>query len=567
MDNRLQLGEDWALPLEALIGKRVAVLGKSGSGKTNTLAVLAAALLGAGVPVIVVDAMGQFAGLRQVAPVLVAGAEDSADVPLTATTAARLARIVFDHRLSVVLDSSSLPAAEEVPTIAAFLTTFWDLVRLQNPQAGLSPWALIIDEAQTYIPESRQVATSDALIDIAKRGRHRKLTLLLATQRVASARKDVLTQCNLILSHRVMMGQDVEFLGEVLPVSKKEIGTLMRGFPTGRAILVGDADVMDSGDDYRTVQIHRSDVLRDDGRRQHSAPSPHAPMGRLPDDVLADLRQALTEPTPQSEPAASTGSQPDQLHEVIRNLQQRLAQAEAQVVTVPAIDETTIRELEARAEMIRSAAESMTELGEAILTALNQVGTMAAKRAASSATPTAFEAHPMARSTPVHTPPPSGDLPTGAAKVLRTLVSHYPAGFTLAQVGLLTGYSVSGGFFVSNWKLLRERGLVTGNNVFRATEAALSLFGAERPRPQTLQERRDMWRLALPSDGHRRVFDTLYQHHRTGIRKVDLAAATNYEAGAGRFGEILSTLRNNNLMVIRDGRLFPNSDLYAEGQS
>lgn len=559
MDNRLLLGEDWSLPLDALIGKRVAVLGKSGSGKTNTLAVLAAALLGAGVPVIVVDAMGQFAGLRQVAPVLVAGAEDSADVPLTATTAARLARIVFEHRLSVVLDSSSLPAAEEVPTIAAFLTTFWDLVRLQNPQAGLSPWALIIDEAQTYIPESRQVATSDALIDIAKRGRHRKLTLLLATQRVASARKDVLTQCNLILSHRVMMGQDVEFLGEVLPVSKKEIGTLMRGFPTGRAILVGDADVMDSGDDYRTVQIHRSDVLRD----AHSAPSPHAPMGRLPDDVLADLRQALTEPTPPSEPVASTGSQPDQLHEVIRNLQQRLAQAEAQVVTVPAIDETTIRELEARAEMIRSAAESMTELGEAILTALNQV--LAAKR---QATPTAFEAHPMARSTPVHTPPPSlGELPTGAAKVLRTLVSHYPAGFTLAQVGLLTGYSVTGGGFLNNWKFLRERGLVEGSSVFRATAAALSLFGAERPRPQTLQERRDMWRQALPSDGHRRVFDALYQYHRTGIRKTDLALETNYEAGAGRFGEILSTLRNNNLMVIRDGRLFPNSDLYAEGQS
>jgi hypothetical protein len=554
MDNRLQLGEDWALPIDALIGKRVAVLGKSGSGKTNTLAVLAEALLGAGVPVIVVDAMGQFAGLRQVAPVLVAGAEDSADVPLTANTAGRLAEIVFANRLSVVLDSSSLPAAQEVPTIAAFLNTYWDLVRRQNPQAGLSPWALIIDEAQHYIPESRQVATSDALIDIAKRGRHRKLTLLLATQRVASARTDVLTQCNLILSHRVMMGADVEFLGEVLPVSKKEIGTLMRGFPTGRAILVGDADVMDSSDDYRTVQINRSDVLRD----AHAAPSPHAPMGQLPANVLNDLRAALTEPTPES----AADRQPDQLHEMIRNLQQRLAQAEAQVVTVPVIDESTIRELEARAEMIRSAAESMTELGEAILTALNQV--LAAKRVQQPAEPaTVYEAHPMARSTP----PATGDLPTGAAKVLRTLVNHHPAGFTLAQIGLLTGYSVSGGSFTGNWKLLRERGLVEGSTLFRASEAALRLLGAQRQRPATLAERVQMWRGALPSDGHRRVFDALVNHHRYGISRTDLAETTNYEAGAGRFGEILSTLRNNNLMIVREGRLFANPDLYAEGQS
>lgn len=552
MTELLQLGEDWALPIDALIGKRVAVLGKSGSGKTNTLAVLAEALLGAGVPVIVVDAMGQFAGLRQVAPVLVAGAEDSADVPLTANTAGRLAEIVFANRLSVVLDSSSLPAAQEVPTIAAFLNTYWDLVRRQNPQAGLSPWALIIDEAQHYIPESRQVATSDTLIDIAKRGRHRKLTLLLATQRVASARKDVLTQCNLILSHRVMMGADVEFLGEVLPVSKKEIGTLMRGFPTGRAILVGDADVMDSSDDYRTVQINRSDVLRD----AHAAPSPHAPMGQLPANVLDDLRAALTEPTPEPAP----DRQPDQLHEVIRNLQQRLAQAEARVVEVPAIDESTIRELEARAEMIRSAAESMTELGEAILTALNQV--LAMKRSQQPAEPwVLYQSHP----TPVHTSPPSGDLPTGAAKVLRTLVNHHPAGFTLAQIGLLTGYSVSGGSFVGNWKLLRERGLVEGTTLFRATEAALRLLGAQRQRPATLAERVQMWRQALPSDGHRRVFDALVNHHRYGISRADLADTTNYEAGAGRFGEILSTLRNNNLMIVRDGRLFANPDLYAEG--
>lgn len=552
MTELLQLGEDWALPIDALIGKRVAVLGKSGSGKTNTLAILAAALLGAGVPVIVVDAMGQFAGLRQVAPVLVAGADEGADVPLTANTAGRLARIVFANRLSVVLDSSSLPAAQEVPTIAAFLNTYWDLVRRQNPQAGLSPWALIIDEAQHYIPESRQVATSDTLIDIAKRGRHRKLTLLLATQRVASARKDVLTQCNLILSHRVMMGADVEFLGEVLPVSKKEIGTLMRGFPTGRAILVGEAELLQSNDDFRTVQINRSDVLRD----AHAAPSPHAPMGQLPANLLDDLRAALTEPTPETAP----DRQPDHLHEVIRNLQQRLTMAESRVVEVPAIDEATVRQLEASAELIRSAAESVNELGEALLTTLNQV--LAMKRSQQPAEPaTVFEAHPMARSTPVQT----GDLPTGAAKVLRTLVNHHPAGFTLAQIGLLTGYSVSGGSFTGNWKLLRERGLVEGTTLFRATEAALRLLGAQRQRPATLAERVQMWRQALPSDGHRRVFDALVTHHYQGVSKIDLAEMTNYETGAGRFGEILRTLRNNNLMIVRDGRLFANPDLYAEG--
>jgi hypothetical protein len=108
---------------------------------------------------------------------------------------------------------------------------------------------------------------------------------------------------------------------------------------------------------------------------------------------------------------------------------------------------------------------------------------------------------------------------------------------------------------------------VEGSTLFRASEAALRLLGAQRQRPATLAERVQMWRGALPSDGHRRVFDALVSMQRHGINRTELAVRTNYEAGAGRFGEILSTLRNNNLMVIRDGRLFANPDLYAEGQS
>jgi len=81
------------LQTQDLIGRCVAVLGISGSGKTNTAAVLVEELLSSGVPMTIVDIEGEYWGLKEKYEVLVAGRSEHADVEFDAAHAGSLAEL------------------------------------------------------------------------------------------------------------------------------------------------------------------------------------------------------------------------------------------------------------------------------------------------------------------------------------------------------------------------------------------------------------------------------------------------------------------------------------------
>jgi DNA helicase HerA-like ATPase len=56
---------DLSLEVQAFVGRSVAVLGITGSGKTNTAAVLIEELLTQGLPMTIVDIEGEYWGLNQ----------------------------------------------------------------------------------------------------------------------------------------------------------------------------------------------------------------------------------------------------------------------------------------------------------------------------------------------------------------------------------------------------------------------------------------------------------------------------------------------------------------------
>jgi hypothetical protein len=86
----LTLGPGLVLPVEA-VTETFAILAKRGAGKTYTAAVLVEEMMGAGLPVVIVDPVGVWWGLRSSAdgtteglPVVIFGG-DHADLPLAAT--------------------------------------------------------------------------------------------------------------------------------------------------------------------------------------------------------------------------------------------------------------------------------------------------------------------------------------------------------------------------------------------------------------------------------------------------------------------------------------------------
>ena len=73
-----------------------------------------------------------------------------------------------------------------------------------------------IDEAHELLPHDGKTAASDALITILREGRQPGISLILATQQPAKIHTDVMTQSDIVISHRLTAKMDVDSLGQLM---------------------------------------------------------------------------------------------------------------------------------------------------------------------------------------------------------------------------------------------------------------------------------------------------------------------------------------------------------------
>ncbi|MFB6213127.1 MAG: ATP-binding protein [Candidatus Nanohaloarchaea archaeon] len=75
---------------------------------------------------------------------------------------------------------------------------------------------MLIDEAHEFLPAEGETAASHPLMRWVKIGREPGVCLGLATQQPAKLHPDALSQCDLILSHRLTASQDIDALGNIM---------------------------------------------------------------------------------------------------------------------------------------------------------------------------------------------------------------------------------------------------------------------------------------------------------------------------------------------------------------
>jgi len=71
---------------------------------------------------------------------------------------------------------------------------------------------LLIDEAHQFIPTGMTTASKPVLIRWVKEGRQPGLSIVLATQQPSAIDKEVLSQCDIVISHKVTMKLDLDAL-------------------------------------------------------------------------------------------------------------------------------------------------------------------------------------------------------------------------------------------------------------------------------------------------------------------------------------------------------------------
>jgi len=220
--------------LEDFYGKATAILGVRGSGKTNTAAVIVEELLSKGVPVIVLDIDGEYWTLRESYDILIISPDDRADIQLNINDklqATRLARALIEAYVPAVIDLSEYGVNEYNDYLVAFLEEIWKTSRKYR-----RPLILVVEEAHEFIPQGHTNPVKRTLVRIALRGRKRGLGLIMISQRSAKVDKDVLSQAEYYILHRVMHPADLRVYKELLPMNPREIEQKVPKLKVGEAL-------------------------------------------------------------------------------------------------------------------------------------------------------------------------------------------------------------------------------------------------------------------------------------------------------------------------------------------
>ena len=202
------------IPDEAL-AQHMAVVGRTGSGKTFLAKGLVERLLDQQRRVVVIDPTGAWWGLRSNAAgdgagysVAVFGGE-RADVPIAETSGPRLAEILGTRNLPAVIDLSEMLIGARHRFVEHFLEALHRFNR--------APLHLVIDEADEVAPQNPMPETKRLLhqVDrVVRRGRIRGFRVMMITQRPAVIHKNVLSQANTLVAMRLTAPQDRKAIDE-----------------------------------------------------------------------------------------------------------------------------------------------------------------------------------------------------------------------------------------------------------------------------------------------------------------------------------------------------------------
>lgn len=531
----LRLGEDFALPLEA-VTETFAILGKRGSGKTSTAVVMVEEMISAGLPVVVVDPVGVWWGLRSSAdgsgdglPVVIFGG-DHADLPLQETTGTLLADVIIEQRFPAVIDLSALSKSAG----RRFMADFAERLYHRNRRA----LHLVLDEADLHAPQ-RTAAEGARLLgaieDLVRRGRARGLGCTLITQRPAVLNKDILGQAEVLITLRMTGPRDVAAIDEWVRLHAQDddaqevkgslpslpVGTAWVWSPGWLALLQRVA--------VRARQTFDSSATPKPGQ-QRVVPERMTPID------LAQLGEQITAWSEQAEQEDAA-----QLRAQIAILRRQLQDRPVpEPVTVPVLTDDD-RALLGRCH------EQLTEMAADLATVLARAR-QAPPRSGGQPHPTPAEDHPPAPVRPDTNGRP--ELPKAQRALLFVLVQQGRA-LTAQQLAVLSGYSIRSSSFANALGGLRSAGLALGGRTaIRVTDAGRHAAGEVPPLPQgpALIE---YWVSRL-GRAERTLLVTLVGCWPQALNADQLSTASGYSRTSSSFTNALGRLRG--LGLARGGR-------------
>jgi hypothetical protein len=562
---------------DAALQQHLAVLGKTGSGKTFAMKGIIEHLLELGRRVSIVDPTGAWWGLRSSRdgkgagfPILVLGG-DHGDLPLPSLGGAAVARLITEQGVNLVADTSLLSVGERTRWFLEFAGTLY--------RTNRAPLHLVLDEAHNFAPQgggqARDIDTGKMLHaanTLASGGRSRGIRLAMITQRPQKLHKDALTSADTLIAMRVLAPQDraavedwIKGCGDIAQGKEvlNSLASLARGegwcwYPEG-----GFLQRMT----FPPIKTFDSSATPTDG---HAV---EAPRGAAEVD-LGEIKAALADAVKQAEE-----NDPKQLRARIADLQKQVINGSPSAEPDPAlIEEAEMRGHALGHEAGYSAAmraiQPITDRLETLAAAVNETisgfredlqrivfkapsgdypRTTQVTRLETGPTPRATV---KCRSIDIQTAP-SGSLPKGETVVL-TAIAQHREGVTREQLTVLTGYKRS--TRDAYIQRLRERALIEDGTIIRATAAGAATLGSSfKPLP-TGRALLEHWMQRLP-EGERRVLDIVVRGWPDRVDREVISKETGY-ARSSR-DAYLQRLGARQLVITERGNVRASDTLFA----
>jgi hypothetical protein len=575
---------------DAALQQHIAVLGKTGSGKTFAAkASIVEPLLERGRRVGIIDPTDAWWGLRSSRDgkgagfkVLVLGG-DHGDLPLPANGGAAVARLLVEQGCNLVASTKHLTVGERTRWFIDFAGTINRLNR--------SPLHLVIDEAHNFAPQGK-VPDPDtgkmlhAANTLASGGRSIGIRLVMITQRPQKLHKDALTSADTLIAMRVLAPHDrdavkawVDGCGD--PSQGREVLDSLAGMKRGEGWIwypEGHHLVRASFPEIRTFD---SSATPTDG---HAIAAPKG----AADVDLAEIRKALADAVKEAE-----ANDPRLLREQIAVLRHELAKKRnsddsgsetpawrAEYEAAHARDTAAAYErgrAESNEHLMRAGHEisrinsAIAKAHGAIQIATTELGSLQMRLYHQADAPRAEKPAQIIREK-FTVPRPNlalgakgenggggGSLPKSERLILRAL-AQYPNGRSKVQVAVLTGYAVNGGGFANAIGALRSAGRIEGGaDRLTITQIGLNALGAFDPLPQgaALLEH---WYGQL-GKAERKALEALVEVYPRTLSKPQIAARAGYEPNGGGFANALGRLRSLELIRGR-GEIQASEDLF-----
>jgi len=564
---RIHIAGGLSLPLEAAT-QTFAILAKRGVGKTYTSAVITEQMLKVGIPVVILDPIGVWWGLRSSAngkraglPITIFGG-DHADVPLESTAGETIANLVVDERISAVLDLSRFRKAEQMRFVTALAERLYHKNR--------KPLHVVMDEADSFAPqrphhgEERMLG---AFEDIVRRGRARGLGITMVTQRSAVLNKNVLTQAEVLIVLRTIASQDRDAIDSWIDVhgDKDKRKQMMDSLAS---LDIGEAWFWSPGwlDVFKRIKVDKRETF------DSSATPKFGGRIREPKRLAAvDLDRIRARIADTIERAKQ--DDPRELKRQVMELQGKLAKATRPVAMgkiktvykeIPVMGK---RELGKLIKGIADARKSIKWLGVTMDTLLP---TLAKLTDAMKPREEFEELKPAAKETmvtptvpvkvkrdPVVAVDDADKLMAGERRMVEVLAKVQPDSLDTTQLATLSGLAPNSGTTRNYFGKLRRLKYVTMVAGGRVHLNSIP-FGIDNM-PLNHDEVIAAWKDKLQA-GERRMFDVLLGLHGKSISQEGLGTESGMAYPSGSFRNYLGTLRRNGLAIM-DGTMVKLADI------